>query len=269
MKSLDIVRPALWLVALAPLACQVGDGSGDVFGPLFIDNCTGEVRQGGVRKPYGLPELPADYHLSPGFFAGEPIQDIAIGAKTNRLIIRLQTTGRRREANDIVRFDIPDQRGVARCVRGRVNPATGLPDYDRSECFQSPTGPRLRVGPDAIVHSYFTPNFTCNAPIVGTAISVVREPNDGLWDSWIELQHFGTAEQSDRPPEMRDPIGDEFKVEFDQRITATALHLKMIDDQNSRITVTTGPRPPPRLTADFQGQFDFEMQRGQGAQTFP
>jgi hypothetical protein len=262
---------AVLLFALAPLACQVGEGSGDVFGPLFIDNCKGEVRNGGVREPFAdknNPTQPALYHLSPGFFAAEPIQDIAIGPKTNRLIIRLQTTGRRREANDIVRFDIPDQRGVARCVRGRIN-ADGLPDYDRSECFWGPNGPRLRVGPDAIIHSYFTPNFTCNAPTVGAAISTVREPNDGLWDSWIELDHFGNAGQPDIPAQMRDPIDNEFKVEFDQRISARALHLKMVDDENARITVTTGPRPPPRLTAEFDGQFDFEMQRGQGAQTFP
>jgi hypothetical protein len=267
------VKALLVLAALAPLACQVGEGSGDVFGPLFIENCKGEVRAGSVRTPFGMsPTAPAVYHLNPGFFAAEPIQDIATGVKANRLIIRLQTTGRRREANDIVRFDIPDSREVARCVRGRIDPATAQPDYDPKECFWGPNGPRVRIGPEALVRSYFTPNFTCNAPVVGTAVSTTpTAANGGMWESWIEFEHFGTAEQANVAAEQRSMVSDEFKVEFDQRLTARALHLRLQDDAYVRAVLDMNPPPlrPPLISGELEGQFDFDMQRGQGAQTFP
>jgi hypothetical protein len=267
------MRALYLLTALAPLACQVGQGSGDVFGPLFIENCQGDVRSGSVRKSFGMsPTEPKVYHLNPGFFAAEPIQDIAIGPKTNRLIIRIQTTGRRREANDIVRFDVPDSREVARCIRGRLIPGTGQPDYDTKECFWGANGPRVRIGPEALVRSYFTPNFTCNAPVVGTGVSTVpTAPNGGMWESWIEFEHFGTAEQPSVPPEQRTAVSDEFKVEFDQRLTVRAMHVKLQDDAYVRAVLDMTPLPmhPPLISGDLEGQFDFDMQRGQGAQTFP
>ena len=57
----------------------------------------------GVDQPYrdrvddhpGTPDDPAAYDMRPSFFAGEPIEDLE--GKTNRLIIRLQSDGKRIE----------------------------------------------------------------------------------------------------------------------------------------------------------------------------
>jgi len=52
----------------------------------------------------------------------------------------MQPTGRSRELNDALAFQIPDSREVARCVRGAI--IGGIPDYDEKNCIQGPNGPR-------------------------------------------------------------------------------------------------------------------------------
>jgi hypothetical protein len=265
-------RETLVLLALAvtPLGCTVGEGTAIVEGMIFINNCKGDLR-GGPRFPYGDTPEQHPYSLKSEFVAAEPIQDIAIGPKTHRLIIRIQTNGRRREANDVLKFDVPDSREVARCVRGRIDPQTMMPDFDKDNCSwpAGATVARLRVAPNGLVRVNFTPNFICNVPIVGTAISAPVPTAPGAWDSWVELKNFGSAAQPDLPPTERQAVSSEFKVNFDQQLTAPSFQLKIEDDAVVKAPLLGNPLPPSGINGTLTGLFDFDMQRGQGAQTFP
>jgi len=188
--------------------------------------------------------------------------------KSNRLIIRIQNSGRQREQDDVLRFDIPDELAVANCVRGQMNP-DGTPAFDTANCFFANGQARVRVGFNALVHANLTPNFKCSTKMqlydhVGTAISDVRTPNDGNWDSFIVFDAFGRA-QGTAPP------GPAFKIEIDDRLSATAFVLKIEDD--AVVTASIDPMKPPlphsHIHGTVSGNFDFDMQRGQGAQTFP
>lgn len=256
------MRRGGWLaVAAAVVAggCTVGQGVGEVKGELFIIDCN-------LKAPpdLGARNMPVPYDLKPKFFAAEQLLHlgtIEATARVNRLLIRLQSSGRKREANDILRFDFPDERAVALCVRAQKNP-DGTPAYDQRNCFQGPNGPRLRVAPNALVKANLTPNFTCAAQIVGTAVSG-DTATDGNWESWVELAEFGNAKHGD--------IGREFKVDIEDRLWATAFSLTMKDEVvvTAETDVTRPPIPDPRIGGKLSGYFDFVMQRGQGAQTFP
>jgi hypothetical protein len=251
------------LFVLALVGCGVGQGTGQVKGPLTIEDC------GGPGKMFPDPKNPQPYDLEPKFFSAEQLLDLSFGrVKSNRLIIRLQNTGRQRETNDVLRFDIPDALAAARCVRGEMNP-DGTPAYDTENCFVSGGQSRLRVGTNALVRSYLTPNFKCSTKIqlydrVGTAISDLRVPNDGQWASYIVFDSFGNA-RGDHPP------GPEFKIEIDERLNATDFHLTIEDDAvvSARLDPLKPPIPHSHINGSLDGKFDFDMQRGQGAQTFP
>src|SRR5581483_932634 len=108
--------------------------------------------------------------------------------------------------------------------RGRVH-ADGSPDWDTANCFQGPDHPRLRVAPDALVRGYLSPNATCTTQLVGTAIAQLRMPNDGNWDSYVELAAFGSAGQPDLAPSQRTPVGEDFKIDLDDHLWSTAFSL--------------------------------------------
>jgi hypothetical protein len=207
------------------------------------------------------------YQLQPHFFAAEQLLDLSMGeSKTNRLIIRMQNTGRRREASDILRFDITNLYEVARCVRGRMN-ADGTPDFDKRDCFPGPTGTRIRVGPTAWIHAFLTPNFKCSTKIqiynhVGQVDSNPRTPNDGNWESFIVFATLGTAND--------DPFRPDFKIDLDDALDAT-FQLTIEDDAvvSNRFDPLMPPIPTSHIHGTLAGQFHFAMQRGQGAQTFP
>jgi hypothetical protein len=84
-------------------------------------------------------------------------------------------------------------------------------------------------------------------------------------ESWIDLERFGS--EPSPPPEKDRPVGRDFKVEFGQTLRARTFSLHVIDD---RLVKQPNPMPP---TAELEGRltgcFDFELTRGQGAQTFP
>jgi hypothetical protein len=247
-------------LALGVVGCTVGEGTGEVKGSLFILDCN-------VKDPidYGDRALPKEYDLQPKFFVAEQLLHLGTTEATtrvNRLLIRLQSSGRRREANDILRFDIPDERAVALCVANQKDEKTGMPEWDPKNCFQGPNGPRLRVAPNGLVRANLTPNFTCAAQIVGTAIASEMAA-DGNWESWIEFGQFGGAAQG--------RIGREFKIDIDERLQSTRFALTIEDDAvfTAKIDVLRPPVPDPRIGGTLSGSFDFDMQRGQGAQTFP
>jgi hypothetical protein len=251
---------ALIGLALALVGCGVGQGTGEAKGPLTIEDC------GGPGKLFPDPLAPKEYDLEPKFFGAEQLLDASnSGTKANRLIIRLQNTGRQRETSDVLRFDIPDLRAVARCVHGELK-ADGT-SFDPDNCFVNGTQSRLRVGTNALVRSYLTPNFKCSTKVqvfnrIGTAISD-QPATDGNWTSYIVFDSLGDAKNT--------PPGPDFKIDIDERISASDFFLTIEDD--AVISARLDPRKPPvphsHIHGTLHGKFDFDMQRGQGAQTFP
>jgi len=112
----------LGVFLLGAVGCTVGDGNGAAHGPIFVLGCTPD------GKNYGTATAPQEFDLQPRFFAGEPIEDIAVANPANRLLIRVQRNGNRIEVNDTLYFDAQNTYEIGRCVRGRINP-DGTPDY--------------------------------------------------------------------------------------------------------------------------------------------
>lgn len=265
-RAARIARPvALGGALLAALGgCQAGTGNGYADGTLFVKYCS-DAR-------YQTESPRSDYHLGPDYFGGEPFEDVRKPPRANRLVVRMQKSGKRIENNDLLIFDFVDSAEVAKCVRGRVT--GGKPEYNTAFCAQGPTGPRLRIGMDYPVHAFLVPRVTCPPPsekdkeagIVGTAIPAALDGASGDWASWIELGAFGAAAH---PDEANAPIDPGFKVQFGERVMATAFHLTLVDDRVINAIKERDPVPRPEVAGELSGFFDFVLRRAQGAQTFP
>jgi hypothetical protein len=179
--------------------CSVGKGVGAASGTLYEYGCSKTGDYCSAPGVCGTEASPVAYDLRPSFFAGEPIDDLrehksGSAIMSNRLIIRLQRSGKQIELNDVLTFDITTSYEVARCVRGRVD-ATGQNDWDEANCYRaSDTGPgRMRVQHDSPLHASLTLKSTCTANLVASAISApvplsytsTTSPvvTDGSWDS--------------------------------------------------------------------------------------
>ncbi len=248
------MRKRVLAAALLLGACKAGDGVGTALGPIFIEACNPDQSD----PDFGTRAMPRRFNLKPEFFAAEPIEEGEF-VKINRLIIRMQPTGRSRELNDALTFDIPDSREVARCVRGAV--VNAQPEWDPKNCTQGPNGPRLRVAPDALVHGSLAPYSTCRREVVAVATSDAGSPDN--WSSWIDLTQFGTAVQSGAP-QSRLPVPADFKVDINEPLQSPAFFLTLHDQ-----AWLNGGRAVEAIFGTLQGSFDFQLQRGQGAQTFP
>jgi hypothetical protein len=279
------------MLGTASLAgCSVGDGSGAARGMIFEYGCSTGGDYCSAPDICGTQTNPVPYDLGPSFFAGEPINDLrnltpGTAIMSNRLIIRMQSSGKQIEQNDVLTFDIASSYEVARCVRGHIS-ATGQNDWDESNCYRATeAGPgRMRVQYDSNIHAALILKATCTANLVASAISapvpdsyatVSRPPvSDGSWSSWVEFQEFGSASQADIPASERDPIKPKFRIELGDRIFATAFLLTLVDDKVVTAAISNLPKPPPEIGGTLggdptTGRFDFDLQRGQGAQFFP
>jgi hypothetical protein len=271
------VEVPLLAALVATAGCTVGSGAGSAAGPIWVVGCL-------EGDDYGSPSAPREFNLNPTFFAGEPIEDIADGPKINRLVIRMQRNGNGIEINDTLYFDIPDSGRVARCLRGRVD-AAGVTDYDTGPgTIATPTNPdtsddppwcdwsaggsfpRIRVFPEGPVRAAFAPLRTCGSEARPPAfVNTTGDAETG----WIEFEYFGNAEQPQLPPDMRTPIGDDFKVGFGQRLRAT-FNLQL-EDHRVIVAIREDDLVPQdaRIGGMLEGYFDFELERGRAAQTFP
>jgi hypothetical protein len=294
------------LLLVAATGCKVGKGVFQAEGTLYVKNCEG-------MRDRGSLEMPPPYALvPPQFIAGEPIEDIKRMGRDNRLIIRLQNSGKRIEVNDVLTFDIVSTYEVAKCVRGALK--DGQPDYNPQFCSWPPDGrgpPRIRVGLNTYVRANFAPRSKCPQPLrggrhsVGTAIAGeqiegFRAPAPGrdggvaaqdggaaggdagaadpaTWEAWISFEQFGVAATFDVPQAQRQPIDrEDFKVDFGQRLHAT-FHIEFTDDrvlkeyrENLELPASLRePLQPADIAGTLDGFFDFDLERGQGAQTFP
>lgn len=285
-------------VAAAVLSggCTVGEGTGSAMGTL---------RDVGCNQANSL-KAAQPYTLAPQFFAGEPIEDVCplmgqcSGPRTNRLIIRMQHTGNRVEVNDTLYFDVHDSRQVARCVRGRT--VGGVPDWDLRNITApdgSPipgvswcdwnaatfdggladagtdagnpdggalppfvmTAPRARINLSTqdFVQASLAPLYTC---VEARSVAVA------LPGSWIEFQDFGLAAQPAVPPDERQMVNDDFKVDFGQHLSAT-FHLILGDQAVEYAIKTNAYVPDPKIGGTLDGFFDFTLDRGRAAQAFP
>jgi hypothetical protein len=275
--------------------CSVGKGVGAASGALYEYGCSESGDYCSSPGVCGTEAAPVPYDLRPTFFAGDPIDDLrqvnpGSAIMNNRLTIRLQRSGKQIEQNDVLTFDITTSYEVARCVRGRVihDVATNtfLNDWDAANCYRAnDTAPgRMRVQFDSPVRAALTLKATCTANLVASAVSApvpqnyTSTPNpvvtDGSWASWVEFQELGSAAQADLAPTERAVVGGAFRVGLGQRIYATAFSLALVDDQVVNAAIKNLPKPASLIGGTLggdqtTGRFDFDLQRGQGAQFFP
>jgi hypothetical protein len=285
--------PVLLLLVPGIAACAVGKGVGAAKGAIYEYGCS---KQGDYCSPDGIcgtEDAPAPYDLKPTYFAGEPIDDLreyspGSAIMSNRLIIRLQRSGKQIELNDVLTFDVSNSYEVARCVRGRVL-ADGTPDWDQANCYRaSDNGPgRMRVQFDGYVNASLTLHATCTANLVASAVSrpvpvsYATDPNppvaNGDWTSWVEFEEFGNASQYDVAPVDRgggQDMDPKFHVFYGERVYATGFFLTLVDETVVTAAIDARPSPHPSIGGTLggdptTGRFDFDVQRGQGAQFFP
>lgn len=289
----------LTVLGLGLGACSTGDGVGEASGYIYEYGCNDKGDFGALPDGDGgaTAEDPMPYDLDPSYFAGEPIDDLRNYRKTsaimsNRLIIRLQRSGKQIELNDVLTFDVPNSYEVARCVRGRID-EEGNNDWNEANCFRaSANGPgRVRVQWDADVHASLSLHATCTAYLVAAAVSAPVPTTsyaatpapvvaNGAWDSWVEFTEFGSARdykentKEDKLPTDRARVVNTFRVEFGQRVYASRFLLTLADANVVSAAINNRPQPEPaiggRLGGDeYTGRFDFTVKRGQGAQFFP
>jgi hypothetical protein len=290
MRRVLILLDSAMVAVLLSSGCSVGKGVGAASGEIFEYGCSknGDYcsdADGGVCGPLS-------YDLRPAFFAGEPIDDLRQYSEgsnnmimNNRLTIRLQRSGKRIEQNDVLTFDVASSYEVARCVRGHIFD-DGKKDWDEANCYRATDNSpgRIRLQWDSPVHASLTLKATCTVNLVASAVSSPvplnyrATPNptvtDGNWLSWVEFQEFGTAAQYDRAPTDRDPVRGKFRIELGNRIYAPTFLVTLEDDEIVTAARNNMPKPSPRIGGTLggdptTGRFDFDLQRGQGAQFFP
>jgi hypothetical protein len=262
--------PAALLPAVVA-GCGVGNGVGAAAGTLYVMDCSPEV------KDRGEANAPAPYDMVPTFFAAEPIEDLREGGRENRILIRLETAGQRVRRSkgvsalgpvkDILYFDV-DVLATARCVRAA---ATGAASPDPRHCLITDQGmARMRVGPEQPVRVSFSPRAECyqNIYVVGKArgddpeVNGMRQPvAPASWESWVDFEEFGSARSNDP--------GNGFKVEFGEQLHASGFDLEIEDDLVLTAIKREEIAPAPQIRGHLEGYFDFDLERGQGAQTFP
>jgi hypothetical protein len=296
MRRVSFLLGAATVATLLLSGCSVGKGVGAASGEVFEYGCSKngdwcDSGDGGVCGPKA-------YDLEPSFFAGEPIDDLRQYAEgsgnlimNNRLTIRLQRSGKRIEQNDVLTFDIASSYEVARCVRGHVF-KDGTKDWDEANCYRAGDNApgRVRLQWDSPAHASLSLKATCvaaNNLTVNVVASAVAAPvplnysatpnptvTDGSWLSWVEFEQFGTAAQYERAPVDRDPVSGKFRIELGNRIYAPTFLVTLEDDEVVTAARNNLPKPSPRIGGwlggdPTKGRFDFDIQRGQGAQFFP
>jgi hypothetical protein len=295
----------VWTPACAALAatgaalaggCTVGAGAGSATGPMFMVGCD-------VNSDFGTVAAPVCFDLEPRFFAGVPIEDIAVGPLENRLVINMQHTGNRVEINDTLSFDITNTFEVARCLRGALTP-DGQPDWDTRQvitvkgvctgvpwCDWSARGGVYATstcvgipGPAEMPLPPPLPPVNCPSRVRDTAGLPDRPqihlgPEEFISVSFVPLFTCSDARLSATavdgfidfldfgPPLTAPPPGD-FKVDFGSRLQAN-FHMVMQDDRVLSSIKLEEQILAPRIGGTFDGYFDFNLERGRAAQPFP
>jgi hypothetical protein len=280
--------------------CTVGDGSGSAVGMLMDVGCNDGNT---LAMPMAYSLNPSFFAGVPIEDVCPPPGQCS-GPRMNRLIIRMQRTGTSIQINDVLTFDVLNSLKVAQCVRGRTvggqptwdtreitaadgSPIPGVPWCDWNWTGAGVGGPdggadagvapgaadggagapvpmtqqfaRINLTPQDFVTSSLAPLFTC---VEARSVAVA------LPGSWILFKSFGTALQTDLPPDQRGTLNDDFKVDFGQRLSAD-FHL-VLGDQAVEFAIKTHTSiPDQRISGSLDGSFDFDLDRGRAAQPFP
>jgi hypothetical protein len=95
-------------------------------------------------------------------------------------------------------------------------------------------------------------------------------PPKGEWESWIELEEFGKARETAMvDPLLRTPVNPQFHISLGERVHAVRFKMLLIDQHIITAVQDRLPIPVPVIGGKLEGSFNFELARGQGAQTFP
>lgn len=261
------MRAVLGTLLLAAMpACQLGEGVGAAAGPLEIARC--DIKDD-VVLPFPPPNEPGKlFDLTPSFFVGEPI-DSLVDDYPNAIVIRIQRSALRLEFADALVFYVLDSGALARCVRRRIDPATGAPDWDPRLCDN--TGPENRtfIGTEhEVVRAFLTVTQTCPATLTtASALGACDDLNSNCptqtlcpsRNSWISFADFGTL-----PSDPAQSIPRDFAVAYGDRIRATAFHVELCDLRTVKAQMNgEAPVPESRMTGVLEGRFDFDLYRSQ------
>jgi hypothetical protein len=263
------------LAGVCATGCTVGEGSGTAMGPLWISGCYNTDN----TPNWGSPAAPQEFDLAPTYFAGEPIEDIGDAKPAhNRIIIRMQRNGNAQEITDTLYFDIAFSYEVAQCLRGQTvngvpqwDTTTGTVDKSYTDPWCGPIGangvPVINLVPYGPVNVTLTPFGTCHSQAhPPTVIGVSGIAAQGT----IEFLDFGSAMQPAKAPDARDPVDLDFKVQYGERLRAN-FNITILQDERvtNAIRLNLMPAPDPIIGGSLMGNFDFDLQRGRSAQTFP
>jgi hypothetical protein len=291
--------------ALAALGgCSVGSGSGSTTGPLFVVNCDNGNPFG---KGSGYVVAPKTYDLTPTFFAGSPVDDLMRGpGAMNKLYIELASSGLLQRYTDGLEFLVQNSYEVARCVRGRT--VNGQPDFLVNEPLPLTLATTATPPPTTLWCDWTGMAFsdggapdaaTPGAPEAGASLdggmsmtasaprihlTPYTDIRTSLWlfktcpsgndvgsgiDGWIQFQSFGSAEETDLPPDQRSAVLPDFVIADGDRLRAS-FHV-LIGDPRFVTAVQYGTTPPTAaiIGGALDGYFDFDFARGRGLQPFP
>jgi hypothetical protein len=285
----------------------VGDGTGSAVGSLFVVGCDDNDSRDKMNPapPYSLdPQFFAGEPIEDVC----PPPGVCTGPRQNRLVIRLQHTGNKEEITDTLYVDVQNSYKVAQCLRGQTKggapqwdtrvltaadgspipgmlwcdwnaadqPAAdgGAPDASAADAGALDAGvvgdggvpivmtsdhARINLSTQDFVQVSLAPRLTC---VEARSVAVA------LPGSWIDFQDFGLAIQAAAPPEARDTVSGDFKVDFGQRLRAS-FHLVLGDQAVSYAEKTHDLIPDQRIGGAIDGFFDFDLERGRAAQPFP
>jgi hypothetical protein len=147
------------LLVAGAAGCGLGDGTGTLAGQLFLSGCTHDFN-------YGALGAPAPYNMNPEYFVADPINALASNEPLhpiNKLAIRVQPEGNRRDESDVLYINVGNTAEVAA--------AAGTP---------------ITVGPTTNVRASLTLNQTCPDAEVQPEL-----------DGTITFSSFGSADATE------------------------------------------------------------------------
>jgi hypothetical protein len=135
----------------------------------------------------------------------------------------------------------------------------GAPDAAVPTLMAAPHA-RINISTQDYVRASLAPSYTCaEALLVAVALP----------GSWIEFEDFGSAIESNADAGARSTVGDDFKVNFGERLRASRFHLVLGDEHVEMAAMSHQATPPTMIDGELDGWFDFDMERGRAAQPFP
>jgi len=219
----------LFSVGLAS-GCVLGEGTGQVEGPMFIRQCAMRLSIGasGSQTAYsfGTAADPVLYAMDPSFFAAEPINDFPRLEPNNRLVMRIQSDGSRIEQADVLVINVASVRDVALALNQPIE-----------------------VGINTNVRATLSLNQSCPMPEVLPTL-----------EGTLTFSQFGDASLGRVPEDFRIGLEDRLQATFD---------FNLVDVRAASIGGLGNVPIAPAVGGRLTGNFDFVVRQGQRAQSYP